>query len=151
MTVALREFREEDISKLDAWCRAIRSEEYMSNTRPKRHGDRKLLWRVILAEDRDAGAVWIEEADNRREAVLGILLGEPSLFGKGIGRAAIALALQEARAIFPFRRVILHVRTGNERAIACYKACRFVPAGKGKKTTADGKTIEFLTMEYLLR
>ena len=150
MRVTLREFREEDTARLDAWCRAIGSGDYMSNTRPKSGGSR-LLWRVIQAEGRDAGTIWIEEAGNRQEAVLGILLGEPSLFGKGIGRAAIALALEEAGKFFNFRRLILHVRSANGRAIACYKACGFKPACEGKKTTAEGKTIDFLTMEYFLR
>ena len=149
MEVALREFLDEDLPALDAWCAAIRSEDFMSNTRPKRDGGR-LLWRVIQAEGRDAGAIWIEEAENGQEAVLGILIGEPALFGRGIGRAAIKLALREAKDLFPFRRVILHVRAANARAIACYKACGFKTSGEGVKATAGGKTIPFLTMEYFL-
>ena len=149
MTVVLREFRNEDIAKLDGWCRAIRSEDYMSNTRPKRDGGR-LIWRVIQSGGADAGTVWIEEAENGREAALGILLGETALFGKGIGRAAIKLALAEARDLFPFRRVILHVRKANARAIACYRACGFVVCGEGEKPAPSGAGIPFLTMELSL-
>ena len=149
MTVVLREFLNEDIAKLDGWCRGIRSEDYMSNTRPKRSGGR-LLWRVIQADGRDAGTVWLEEAENGREAALGILLGETALFGKGIGRAAIKLALAEARDLFPFRRVILHVRKANARAIACYRACGFAVCGEGEKPAPSGAGIPFLTMELSL-
>jgi len=140
---------------LNEWCRTIRSGDYMSNTRPS-HIDfsavlkHKLLWRVISVSGKATGTIWLEEAENRQEAVLGILLGEPSLFGKGIGRAAIRLALAEARDFFSFRRITLHVRTGNERAIACYKACGFTKSGEGEKAAAAGIKIPFITMEYLL-
>jgi len=157
MEVTLREFRECDLPALEGWSKAIDSENYMSNIRPatglfdKKPRERKLLWRVISVSGRDAGAVWIEEAENHQEAVLGILLGENSLLGRGIGKTAIRSALEEARGLFPFQKILLHVRTNNHRAIACYKNCGFTPCGTGVKTNKSGQDIPFLTMTCLLK
>ena len=79
----------------------------MSRTRPyaeaaDRHDpDSGLYWYVIAEDDLDVGTVWIELLPAGSEAVLGVFLGDAAYFGRGIGTAAIELAIAEFRRAHP--------------------------------------------------
>jgi RimJ/RimL family protein N-acetyltransferase len=100
----------------------------MSRYRPKNlaltaHSpEQGLLWFVIRFSEGDVGTIWLESDVRADQAILGILLGEESLFGLGIGQKAINLALKNAHQFGRFRTVVLNVRENNMRAIACYKS-----------------------------
>ncbi|MEL7603612.1 MAG: GNAT family N-acetyltransferase [Bacillota bacterium] len=49
----------------------------------------------------------------------------PEHCGQGLGKAAMALILDEARRTAPGKRPELEVRAFNKRAIACYERCGF--------------------------
>src|ERR1700680_4646935 len=92
--VKLRTFEQEDLLKLEKWDRAIYGEQFMSRRSPAPNaaGPGHLatpLWFVIEVDDTEVGTVWLERGKTADEAVLGILLGDPLLFGRGIGRHAI--------------------------------------------------------------
>jgi ribosomal protein S18 acetylase RimI-like enzyme len=72
------------------------------------------------------------------EAVLGILLGDQSIFGRGIGRRAIELAMEQLKCVVAVARITLNVRTSNARAISCYLRCGFKTIRTSEKQLADG-------------
>jgi len=152
MDVTLREFQEADIARLDAWAKHIGSEVFMSRFRPRNlavvahNPEQGILWFVIQFSGRDVGTIWLESVGSD-QAVLGILLGEESIFGLGVGQKAINLALEKARQLGRFRTVLLNVRENNTRAIACYQKCGFHVVASGVKRSNTGTDISYLTMQ----
>jgi len=153
MNVTLREFHEGDIAQLEVWAMRIGSEVFMSRYRPRNlavtaHSpEQGILWFVIRFSDQDVGTVWLESDVGSDQAILGILLGEESVLGLGIGQKAINLALEKARQLWRLRTVLLNVRENNTRAIACYKKCGFHMVGSGVKRGNAGTDIHYLTMQ----
>jgi RimJ/RimL family protein N-acetyltransferase len=140
-----------DLATIDSWAATI-GDEAPSRTRPLAPGaDRhdpsgELFWYVIVADGREAGTVWIERLGGRSEARLGVFLGDFSDFGRGIGRAALRLAIAEFREAFPEDPISLHVRKSNARAIACYRAVSFEVVDSGTKASPSGEPIAFHKM-----
>lgn len=151
MNIALREFQEVDIQRLEDWVRRIDSGKYMSHHRPSLReatvNDPRLgvFWYVIVESGTDVGTIWLEPATQPGELVLGILLGDESFFGRGIGSKAIALAVERARGVGRYRAVRLNVRSNNTRAIACYQKAGFILAKTGVKE-AGSELIPYITM-----
>jgi len=153
MEVALREFTTDDLELLTAWANRIQSDQYMSRYLPERKtsdlasGERSLLWYVIQVDREDFGSIWLEREHRSAEYILGILVGEENLFGKGIGERAIKLALSQGRKATPIEKVCLNVRLDNQRAIACYQKCGFEISGYGVKQGVDGGELPYARME----
>jgi RimJ/RimL family protein N-acetyltransferase len=157
MRIELHPFEERDLPRLAAWARCIGADAHMSRTRPvdlARTGhcpEAGLLWYVICADGRDVGTIWLEREADHSSARLGILLGDEALFGRGIGTEAVRLVLERARSSrLALRKVVLHVRRDNGRAIGCYERCGFVTMESATKVRADGVQIEGLRMELQL-
>lgn len=74
------------------------------------------------------------------------LLGDPLFFGRGIGRRAIELAVQQLKETSAVERVTLNVRINNPRAIACYARCGFAIAATSDKRLDDESCVRFHTM-----
>ena len=157
MKIELREFQTSDLEQLDQWAKAIDSTQYMSRYRPRdlswqgHQPEQGLFWFVIVVAGHDGGTVWLEPGGNPHEAVLGILIGQESLLGHGIGETAIMLALEKAAEAHRYRRVTLNVRAANLRAIACYQKCGFLPVASGIKRTDSGDEIAYITMQRYLK
>ncbi len=66
--------------------------------------------------------------------------------GRGIGTAAVELALAEFRASHPGLPVALRVRRTNERAIACYRRVGFTVTGSGVKSLPSGEAVPYYSM-----
>ena len=64
-----------------------------------------------------------------RKARLGIGMFSEDFLGKGIGRRALGLALDDAFGVLGLHRVDLRVLAYNTRAIRCYLACGFTHEG----------------------
>jgi RimJ/RimL family protein N-acetyltransferase len=150
VTVALRPVQPEDVPAIERWARFAAA--HMSRTRPYAEGtdrhapDDGLYWYVIADHGRDVGTVWVELPSGASEAVLGVFLAEPSLLGRGIGTAAVELALAEFRRAHPRLPVALRVRRSNARAIACYRRVGFTLAGSGTKTRPSGERVPYYRM-----
>lgn len=89
--VSLRTFETGDLPFLEQWVQAIKSDHFMSRYRPRPDalGPGKTsapLWFVIGVDGIPAGTLWFESGIAPDEAVLGILLGDESIFG--LGKAA---------------------------------------------------------------
>jgi hypothetical protein len=67
----------------------------------------------VIGDGSEIGTVWIERLPALPEARLGVFLGNAKDFGRGLGRAALQLAILEFRRAFPSEPVSLHVRRSN--------------------------------------
>lgn len=149
--VSLRPVSPGDLATIDGWAAAIGAEA-PSRTRPFAAGaDRHdpasgLFWNVVVVDGREVGTVWIERLGGRPEARLGVFLGDPADFGRGLGRSALRLAVAEFREAYPGDLLSLHVRESNARAIACYRAVGFETVDTGSKVLPSGERVAFHTM-----
>ena len=86
-----------------------------------------LVLGVAAAEDgRLLGAAGLHHLDDpARKAELGIFLGPPSEWGRGLGGEAVALLLRHAFEALRLHRVWLHVPADHERAIRVYERLGF--------------------------
>jgi RimJ/RimL family protein N-acetyltransferase len=82
--------------------------------------------------------------DRRKEAELGITIGDKRYWGRGYGRDAVRAFLQHLFADVGLERIYLNTLDWNERAQQSFLAAGFVPCG----TTRRG-VHSFITMEAL--
>jgi len=78
-----------------------------------------------------------------------ILLGiglKPSLCGHGLGSSLMEIVKQRCKKIYPGKKIVLEVRSFNERAIKCYQRAGFTVDHTYKKDTPLGYS-EFVRME----
>ena len=151
MPISIRPVSPADLATIDRWAAAIGG-DFLSRTRPcARDADRHdpgsgLYWYLIDEDRREVGTVWIERLPEHSEAVLGAFLGDSADFGRGIGTAAIGLAVSEFWRAYPHEPVSLRVRRSNARALACYRRVGFVVTGTGAKRARSGDAIPFYRM-----
>ena len=151
MEVTLRNFEEDDLPTLEQWAHAIRSERFMSRYRPEcAAADSRYtpnpLWFVVELGGTPVGTTWLERGEAADEFALGILLGDALLFGRGIGRRAIELAVERLKKIENAARITVNVRVNNPRAIACCARCGFAITGEPVEQSADGLQVQCHTM-----
>lgn len=79
---------------------------------------------------------------DRREAELGILIGEASCWDSGYGTDAVAALVQHAFRKESLKRMYLHTLVENIRAQRCFRKCGFVPC---RRVTRAG--YDFIRME----
>lgn len=150
MGISLRPASALDLPTIDRWASVMA--DHMSRTRPyaeaaDRHDpDSGLYWYVIAEDALDVGTVWIELPPAGSEAVLGVFLGDASHFGRGIGTAAIDLAIAEFRRVHRQLPIVLRVRRSNARAIACYRRVGFAVTGSGSKSLPSGAVVPYYRM-----
>jgi len=94
---------------------------------------------IIEEDDKLVGGVGLNnlnEVDRRARLAIG-LFNEGHL-GRGIGRKAIDLVLQQAFGPLGLHRVDLRVLSFNTRAIRCYEACGFRREGIERESALVG-------------
>ncbi|MBH3449521.1 GNAT family N-acetyltransferase [Pseudomonas putida] len=141
--LALRPFCIRDHAQLERWAENIQSSGYMARFKPHTAA---LAWNVIVCNGQDVGAVWLERTEHSDEARLGILLGEPALLGRGIGRRAILLTIEAVTRVHPLLFITLNVRESNERGIRCYEHCGFHVTSMSERGEV-GSTYKVITMK----
>ena len=150
--ISLRPVSAPDLACIDRWASGVT--DHMSRTRPLLDGADHhdpaagLFWYLIAEDDRDIGTVWIELPTDA-EAILGIFLGGVEDFGRGIGSAAIELAVAEFRRAHARTPIVLRVRKSNARAINCYQRAGFAVTGGGSKTLPSGEAVPYYRMALL--
>lgn len=110
---------------------------------------------VIEADGALAGELRLDNLHPQdRRARLALGLFRAADLGRGIGRAAIGLALAQAFGPLGLHRVDLRVLSFNHRAIRCYQACGFVLEGVERQSArigdgwADDWIMAILAPEY---
>ena len=107
------------------WPDAASAQKWMDFF-PERHGQ---LF-AIEHEGRAIGqANYRDWQPKGKSAEVGIGIGEPALWSKGLGREALGLLLRHLVGDLGAHRVNLHVLAYNDRAIASYKAAGFEVEG----------------------
>ncbi|PWE27355.1 N-acetyltransferase [Pararhodobacter marinus] len=132
-----------DPERSQRWLAAMRAEPYA---------------RMIETDGRAVGHIRLHShvrADRR--ARLAIALFTEADLGRGIGRRAIAQALDHAFGAMDLHRVELRVLSGNTRAIRCYAACGFVHEGTAREAAFidgrwhDERIMAILSHEHAVR
>lgn len=78
----------------------------------------------------------------RKEAELGILVGDRSYWGKGYGTDAVKTLMDYIFQELGIKRIFLHTLEWNIRAQECFERCGFIPCGRIVR-----KGHEFVEME----
>lgn len=89
---------------------------------------------------------YIRILDKNEHLLIGLGL-KPSLCGKGLGIILMELLIQECKKGYGNKKIVLEVRSFNERAIRCYKNADFKVVDTCKKETPMGYG-EFIKMEF---
>lgn len=101
----------------------------------------ELIGRIgIFAIDPDKG-----------EGELGIVIGEPSAWHNGYGRAAVTLLLQHLFETTPLERINLYTFSDNYRAQQCFAACGFRTFGTARRFSPDIGEFDGIEMEVTRR
>jgi RimJ/RimL family protein N-acetyltransferase len=79
----------------------------------------------------------------RRQAELGITIGEREYWGRGYGVEAVRLLVEHLLGKMRLRRVHLKTLTWNERAHHCFEKAGFVECGRARRSGYD-----FILMEF---
>lgn len=164
--VTLRPMTHADASHLVRWANDPDFAWFQWGRRPGRFADddagRK--WLDVIAEHR--GVVFAIEHEGRpigqasyrdlrpkgKSAEVGIGIGEPSLWGKGLGREALGLLVKHLVDDLGVHRVALSVLAFNDRAIAAYKAAGFEVEGieRDGVMTDNGTWADDVKMAYVV-
>ena len=137
MEVSLRTFETSDLPILGQWAQAIEGDHFMSRYRPRPDA---------LGPGKTSAPLWIGIV------VDGIpLWRDQSIFGRGVGRRAIELAMEQLKCVVAVARITSNVRTTNARAISCYLRCGFKTIRTSEKQLADGSRVHYYTMIKELR
>ena len=90
----------------------------------------------------------------RRDGELGIVIGEPTFWGKGYGRAAVTLLLRHLFETTLLERIYLFTYPENMRAQRCFATCGFRSLGSARRFSIergehDGVEMEITRQEFL--
>lgn len=91
----------------------------------------EVLWAIIKADSQKCiGHVGLYQIDLRvRNAEFGIIIGDKSFWGKGVGRACTKFAIEYGFQQLNLNRIQLSVLANNARAIKLYRTLGFCEEG----------------------
>lgn len=164
--VNLRPMTHADAPHLVRWANDPDFAWFQWARRPGRFGDDESARRWIDAFADHRGVVLAIEHEGRpigqanyrdlqpkgRSAEVGIGIGEPPLWGKGLGREALGLLVRHLVDDLGLHRVSLSVLAFNDRAIASYKAAGFEVEGieRDGVMTDEGAGADDVKMAYVV-
>ena len=90
---------------------------------------------------------YIRLLDKNEHVLIGVGL-DPSLCGQGLGNIIMEIVKQQCKKKYASKKIILEVRSFNERAIKCYKKAGFNIVDIYKKDSPIGSG-EFIKMEFI--
>jgi RimJ/RimL family protein N-acetyltransferase len=164
--VTLRPMMHADAPHLRRWANEPDFAWFQWGRRPGRFADDEAArkWMNVIAENR--GVVFAIEYEGRpigqvnyrdlrpkgQSAEVGIGIGEPALWGKGLGREALGLLVRHLVEELGVHRVSLSVLAYNDRAIASYKAAGFEVEGVERDgvMTDKGHFADDVKMAYVV-
>lgn len=108
---------------------------------------------AIDVEGEHVGNLGLHRVDRvHRKADLGIVIGEPTMWSRGMGTEAIRLGLRYAFGALGLNKVSLDVLEYNQRAIRTYEKCGFRREGVHREDIyKDGRFFNVLRMGILAR
>jgi len=112
--------------------------------------DEKNIWFEIWHKEDQIpiGLVGFFQISNiHRRAEIGIFIGEPEYWGKGIGAEAIRLTLDYGFDTLNYRKIVAGVNAPNTRSLGMCKKCGFVEEGHQKEMDFfDGKWTDIILL-----
>lgn len=134
--VDLTDYVPEDAKLWEQWLSKMDTNMFQTNVRPRnfssasgRSNDYYL--KIIQYANKKIGAVWLEKITQRNgTAELGLIIGEPHLWGMGLGSKAMAAMIDIARNDLGLKFLWVSVREANQRAVNCYKRGGFMVVRK---------------------
>lgn len=117
---------------LEGFSRGMSRADVLEWIERHRRATDEVLWVVADADgERCLGHVGLYRVDPRvRSAEFGIMLGEPSVWGRGIGRACTRFALEYGFGELNLNRISLTVLASNVRAAGLYRSLGFRDEGR---------------------
>ncbi|MGE5485410.1 MAG: GNAT family N-acetyltransferase [Ignavibacteriales bacterium] len=146
--VTLRPFTPDDIPLLRSWEKDGEVRKWLGTqalTAISSSRTRKVL--AIEFTGTAIGYIILDNINWRTGSVeMRVCIGEASLRDRGLGREAIALALQMLRKKPRLKEVYLRVDPMNRRAVRCYERCGFRKEGILRKSSTVPN--DLLLMSY---
>lgn len=130
MNIELVKYDKKYVRLIEKWEKHGELFKYLSHTRPKFLLDRSekkeknALFFMIELGEKIIGAAWLEDI-TKVEAKLSIYIAEISMRGKGIGETVIKKLIKLASGKLKLKKLYLHARETNTRAIRLYEKCGF--------------------------
>jgi len=115
-------------------------------------GEHCRLFTIALVEDdRPIGRGVLFGLDFvNRTGELGLFIGDPSCWGRGLGREAVTLLLDYAFSLLNLNSIMLGAFAFNERALACYSSVGFREIGRRRAARViAGRTYDAVLMDML--
>lgn len=126
--IQLRPFSIKDLDLWDKWKSLADFSIYQTYLLPegfKKNNVEDYLILIIQSNSDPVGSIWLEEIRTGESAWLGIFIGNPTYWNKGIGSTAIKILLKNAFNKLKLKLIYLKVREENYRAIRCYEKVGF--------------------------
>lgn len=93
-----------------------------------------------------AGFIKLNLKDNN---IIHVGIGlKPNLTGKGLGKKILSLGVDYIRKNYPNHKIMLEVRSWNQRAIGCYSGVGFEYVETVSQIDRMGNKADFVIMEY---
>jgi len=123
----------------------VMKKEWFSDVR-----DEKNIWFEIWHKEDQIpiGLVGFFQIFNiHRRAEIGIFIGEPEYWGKGIGAEAVSLILDYGFNTLNYRKIVAGVNTPNTRSLGMCKKLGFIEEGQQKDMDfIDGKWTDIILL-----
>lgn len=163
--VGLGSLMEEDLEKFWRWINNKRVTQYLCTFNQKIGKKEEEKWLNSILEGQENvdtfGIIHLEDErligncslhqKMRRSAELGIFIGEPGLWGKGLGTEAVRLLLDYGFNVREFHSIWLSVYEYNKRAKQCYEKAGFHEAGTLREAIYRGNTYHDVYIMDILR
>lgn len=117
--------------------------EFQSRIYPKQDAF-QICWYHIKYDGNYIGSVWLEKINEDDDsAVLGIFIAFDEFRSMGIGSKAISEIIKTDMNFLNVRKIILHVRKENMRAISCYEKSGFEVTDEYQKNNIPAYEMTF--------
>lgn len=153
----------EDVEKYVEWMNDFNVTDYLGRSNQiislesekkylEEHSKEESEFAVIDAkENKIIGGISLFEINHiKRNATLGIFIGNDEYRNRGYGTEAIRLILDYGFNYLNLNNIKLDLMEFNERALACYKKCGFKEYGRRRKCNfINGKYYDTIEMDIL--
>jgi len=124
--IKLVDYQPEDQKLWEQWLTKIDTDLFQTIVRPRNFSaglgrSEDYYLKLIKYGNMKIGAVWFEKINQRTAtAELGLIIGEPHLWGMGIGSKAVNAMIAIAKNDLGLNFIWASVREANQRAVNCY-------------------------------
>jgi len=156
--VCLRAVQEQDLDYFRRWDRDPRVTRYAGTWLPPdqephqwlrdlRRDPRTMLFVIELPGGQPIGTIQLLDINwFKKAAELRISIGEPHLWGQGLGTEALGLLMRHLRERWGFRQLYLRVAADNLRARRAYAKCGFRVEGVLPAEPGQGRPRKVILM-----